>query len=65
MAMTLRPDDLQTEVLRDAAERAGKSMHAFILDAALEAARDRTARRDALIGRIRGERRDVLDRLGR
>lgn len=64
MAMTLRLTDEETEELRAAAESAGVSMQRFIKQAALNAARERTLRRDALIEAIRRDRRDVLDRLG-
>ena len=64
MAMTLRPTDAEHAAIAEAAEREGKSMQRFILDAALEAARGRTRRRDELIDRIRTDRRDLLDRLG-
>ena len=64
MAMTLRPTEEQAAELRAAAEREGLSMQTFILNAALDRARGRAARRDELIARIRSDRRDVLDRLG-
>ena len=64
MAMTLRPTDEQHELIAEAARVEGKSMQQFILDAAVQAAQGRARRRDELIGRIRADRRDVLDRLG-
>jgi uncharacterized protein (DUF1778 family) len=64
MAMTLRLTDEETAEVRAAAEAAGVSMQAFIRDAALAAARQRTRRRDDLIAAIRTDRREVLDRLG-
>lgn len=63
MAMTLRPSTLQQAEIAAAAERAGVSMHQFILDAAVAAARGREQRRDDLLASLRVERRSVLDRL--
>ncbi|MFC6286213.1 DNA-binding protein [Nocardioides sp. GCM10027113] len=64
MAMTLRLTEEETAELREAAERAGKSMQAFARDAVLEAARGRSKRREAAMRRILEERGDLLDRLG-
>ncbi|HET6562459.1 MAG TPA: DUF1778 domain-containing protein [Marmoricola sp.] len=65
MAMTLRLTEEESAEVREAAEREGKSMQAFVREAVLEAARGRARRRDELIARIRTDRRDLLDRLGR
>lgn len=64
MAMTLRPTDAEHAAIAEAAEREGKSMQRFILDAALEAARGRTRRRDELLATILREDAEALDRLG-
>ncbi|WP_148613249.1 DUF6290 family protein [Nocardioides rubriscoriae] len=64
MAMTLRLDDAEAELLRRAAEREGVSMQTFARRAVVEAATQRTRRRDELIAQIGADRRDLLDRLG-
>lgn len=64
MGMRLRLTSEETEELRTAAESAGVSLQSFIKQAALNAARERSARRDALVDVIRRDRREVLDRLG-
>lgn len=64
MAMTLRLTDEQAAALRETAEREGRSMHETVLIAIQEYVTKRDQKRDALIGRIMEEDREVLDRLG-
>lgn len=63
MAMTLRPTEDQQARIAKAAEIEGKSMHQFILDAALDAAARRERRRDELLAQIIAEDAGALERL--
>lgn len=63
--MTLRLTDAESAEIAAAAEREGTSMQKFIVESALQAARQRVQRRDQLIAALAAERRDVLDRLGK
>lgn len=64
VALRLRLTSAETEELRATAESAGVSLQSFIKQAALDTARGRTLRRDALVDEIRRDRREVPDRLG-
>lgn len=61
--MTLRLSEEQTAKLRAAAEREGLSMQALVLKAVDDYIDGRTARRDAMLGRIVKEHDGLLRRL--
>lgn len=63
MAMTLRLTESETEVIREAASREGKSMHEYIKQAALTFANERSRRREAAIQGVLNDYAGLFERL--
>ena len=65
MAFNLRIDERETELLRQRAEREGRSMQDIAREAIRRYVEDRPQRLEAAIERIRTEDAELLERLGR
>jgi len=65
MAMNLRIDEHETELLRQRAEKEGRSMQEVARTAIRQYVEDRPRRLEAAIERIRTEDAELLERLGR
>lgn len=63
--MNLRLSDVETEALRERAEREGRSMQEVARTAIAQYVADRPARLAAAIDRVRTEDAELLDRLAR
>jgi hypothetical protein len=64
MEMHLRLTEAETNALRATAEQEGRSMQEVARAAIAQYVSERPDRVHTIIGRLRSERREVLDRLG-